>query len=444
SKNKQFQLGELQVLASNDGFETDTRTLVDLNDDEMHGNWGAPGHAPHRYAFEGINESAKDLRFICTPRPDTAMYIAELQVWGTGEGLAAEATQQGEALNPFTCLHTADIDGDGFEETVAGSEAGLVYCLDSDGELMWKFDTQNTVNAVSTVDFNGDGTRTVVAGGISGRLFALDTDGTEKWVFQMPHYKSVGHINTVFAADLTGEGNEIAVAGGDNWRYYAVDASGEEIWHYESVHGSTAGAAADLDGDGKDAVIAGTEYYWWHCVNPDGSRKWGMRTAGGPGANDVTTGDLDGDGTLEVLFGGADTLVQAVSTDGDHLWTFSTGDEVQTVICQDINGDGKDEILAASVSFNVYCLDGEGKLLWRKDLGRPVNDITVFESETGWNVVAACDDGSAYLLDGTTGDIGGVFETGGSVTDVEAAVYNGDIQIIAASRDGHIYGLGQP
>jgi len=447
SKDRLFQLGRIRLLASTDGFEQDSRTVVDFTDDEMHGNWGDPGHAPEEYEFDGLDAEADELRLVLTPRPGTAVYMAELMLWGSGEGLAELAAQsEGEVGYVFNSVIAADLDGDGIDETIGGNSNGKVYCLDADGSLRWTHDCDHEVNSVAAVDFDGDGTPSIVAGTMNSQVIAIDSAGERMWRFEVPYYKRTPHVRVVFPADLTGDGSEVVVAGADSWRYYAIDASGEEIWHYESVHGSTAGAAADLDADGRDEVICGTEYYWWHCVNPDGTRKWQVRTAGGPDANAVTTGDLDGDGRLEVIFGGADTTVQAYSSDGDRLWVVNTGDEVTDVICADVDGDGAHEVLASSMSFNVYCLDGDGTMIWRTGLPNQVGTLALLDRPDGRLVAAGCDDGAVYALRADDGTVVARQEIGRAILDLAAAKLGaaGGQDVIVAGAGGRARALRLP
>ncbi|MFO8081099.1 MAG: PQQ-binding-like beta-propeller repeat protein [Armatimonadota bacterium] len=442
SKGNTFQLGRIQVLASDDGFADDERTLVDFTDEEMHPNWGLPIHQPMEYDFE-LDANARNLRVILTPRPGSAVYVAELQAWGTGDGLEELAASQatgGEAAYTFNSVHSADLDGDGAPEVIGGNSNGHVYCLDADGEVRWSHDCGVEVNSVTTVDFSGEDRPTVVAGTMNGFVVALNADGEHLWTYEVPYYKRTPHVRTVFSADLAGDGSDAVIAGADSWRYYAIDAQGNELWHYESVHGSTAGAAADVDGDGRDEVIAGTEYYRWHVVNPDGTRRFRVRTVSGPCANAVAAGDLDGDGRHAAIFGGADSTVQAVSPDGDRLWTVNTGDEVTDLACVDVDGDGADEVLASSLSFNVYCIEGDGTIAWRTALPNQVTTIAVSAGEP-LRLAAGCDDGAVYALDVSDGSIIGRFETGGRLIDIAPA---GPGEIVASSRDGYVHAISLP
>jgi outer membrane protein assembly factor BamB len=444
SRGKTYQLGQLQVLASNDGFKQDTRKLVDFTDDKTYGNWGNPNYGPQLYSFGDLKAKARQLRLILTPRPGSGIYLSELTVWGSRPGLENVLAQRksGAPAHIFEATLASDLTGDKQTELLAGSSSGAVYCFSPQGDLRWQYEAGVKVNCLGAVDYQGNGQRTVLVGTADARMIALDATGKELWTFRPPYYKRAGHPRTIFPADLQGNGKQVAIVGAENWHYYAVDATGKQIWKYESVHGSTAGTAADLNGDKKDEIVAGTEYYWWHVINPDGSRRFGFNTSGGPCANAVATGNLLGDGKRAALFGGADTLVQVLSADGKLLWSFNTGDEVTGLACADVNGDGKDEVLVSSLSFNVYCLDGTGKMLWRQDLGDQVRALTVWQSQGQWLVGAGTDSKQVVVLQARDGKpVGGAMvadkvlgltPVGAQAKELAVTVADGNLVVVAA------------
>lgn len=448
SKNKLFQLGRLQALASSDGFQQDSRVLVDFTDTEEHGNWGDPDHAPHVYSFDQLEGSAGAVRLILTPRPGTAIYLSEVELWGNRPGLEidmATRLERGWPAQTFPALATADLQGNGQASILAGCNSGQLFCLDRAGQLQWKYDCEGAVNSVSTVDFAGDGQRSVLAGVMGAKMLALTPDGQLRWAFEAPYYKRAGHFRVVFPARLQEGEGQVAVGGSDNWHYFAVDAQGKELWRYESVHGATAGTAADLDGDGLDDIIAGTEYYWWHAIRPDGQTLWRFSTKGGPQVNAVAAGDLLGEGKKTALFGGADTLVQAVGLGGQLLWSFNTGDEVQALVCADLDGDGKDEVLVASLSFNVYCLDGEGQLLWRQDLGAPVRALALVRQGAGFRLAAGSDDGMVTVMNAADGQLLASRQLNGPVLSLAADSSDpASPSLIASTLGGDLVALDLP
>ncbi len=424
SKNKLFQLGNIRIEASDDGFAADTRVLEDFTDTETHGNWGLPGHAPQRYEFTELDASARNLRLMLTPRPGTAVYLAEIEVRGTGEGIEqlALASDSTVPAHSFISMHAADLDGDGTDEVIAGSTNGSVYVFESDGSLLWSREIGGRVRAVSTARFAGQQHPAVLAGGTSATLYAFDSEGDELWTFAMPRYKSAGVITTLFPADLDADGADEVVAGTESWRYYAFGADGAEIWRVESVRMSTVGAAADLDGDGADEVVAGTEYHSWPVYDSDGRLMFSYSPRTGPGCNDVAIADITGDGAPEIVFAGLDSFVHAIDNRGQLLWKFGTGDSVSAVAPLTV---GNARMAAGSRSFNLYGFAGDGSVVWRRDLGSPVVDVASFMTADGERVVATTDSGAVVVADASDGAILG-----------RAQLMRGGLVVVAADLDG--------
>ncbi|MCD6359391.1 MAG: PQQ-binding-like beta-propeller repeat protein, partial [Armatimonadetes bacterium] len=442
SKGKLFQLGRAVIEASDDGFVNDVRPLVDFTDDEDHGNWGAPGYGPHAYRFDGLDTHARNLRLTLTPRPGTAIYLAEVEVWGNREGLEldpATMIERGLPVHTFADMWSADVDGDGSDEIVAGSTNGKIYLFESDGRVVWNRETAGAVNAVCTADLRGDGKLAIIAGTNEATVEAFDIAGEPLWTYEIERYKHVGRVRDVFPANLKGDGSHAVIVSADSWRYYALDAAGKLIWQYESVRKGRVGVAADLDGDGRDEVICGTEYYWWPAVTPEGKRFFSYSTRTGPGVNDVTVADITGDGTPEVIFGGEDGNVHVLSNQGKLLWQFPTGDEISGLATIG-PADGAQTLFAGSRIFNLYALSGDGQALWVTDLGSPVTDIAALRRAGGHLIAATTEDGGVYEVDPATGEVNGRLTRDGAGLTLIAADLDGDgsDEIVLSSADGNL------
>jgi outer membrane protein assembly factor BamB len=241
---------------------------------------------------------------------------------------------------------------------------------------------------------------------------ALDAaTGRRLWSYACePYHGRTGSVATLLPADLDGDGGHEVVAGSDNWHYHGLSAQGRLLWRTTTVHASTVGCAGDCTGNGRDEIAAGTEYYCPRLLGPAG--KTVGRLSGGPVTSAVAIFDLDGDGRGEAFFGMEDCFVRCLR--GRRVaWKANVGGAPTAIEPLDTNGDGKPEIICGSESFSVHALRADGSALWRTQLSERVNDLAV----VGARIVAACDDGRAYLL-GRDGKVLGAASLAAPTTSV--------------------------
>ncbi len=373
--------------------------------------------------------------------PDSPVGRALWSVGPGGDQLGPSVKEApADSTAKFLALAAGDLDADGSDEILAGSDDKNVYCFTSDGKLRWKVPTGGRVTTTAFANLDGSGPRHAVAGSEDCNVYALTTAGEKKWSFQLPQYKRPGRVRVLLAADLDADGCDEIIAGGDNWRYHAVDRDGKQLWQYESVHPSSAGVAADLDGDGKLEVLCGTVYYWWHCAGPDGARRW-RYSVKGPHATVALSANLEGKTRRAAVFGAEDGTLHVLDSDGKLLWTRSVGDTVTGAVALDLDGDGREEIVAASLSFNLVALDAAGDRVWLKNLGDSILSLIAADIDGDGRVelVAGCEDGQIWVVD-QAGRIVGRFDAGGAVTKLASVrpSANRNPCIVAATRDGRL------
>lgn len=407
SKQTAYQLAGAEVFLSNDDFQTDRRLFGSLRDEGPNPDWGEP----RDYALEGA-ATATAVRLEFTPHPGTAVYLAELLVFGESRG----EDVPGHDLTRLAATR----DG-----LLAGTRAGDLLRLDpATGRVLAGTRLGGTVNDLAVADLDGDGSEEIIVGRQDHWLTVLGADFAERWSRQLQFYRKAPAVNVVFAGDLDGDGRPEVVCGADNWRFYAFSADGDELWNYESVHPSRSGAVADLDGDGKAEVICGTHYYWASVLNGTGTRRWQARF--GPICHAVAVGSFAGDRTRGVVFGGGDGAVHAFDHAGRNLATYNTGDEVVTVAALDLDGDGRDEFAAGSLNHSVYAFNAAGERLWRTDLGSPLVRIHPLPAAAG-NLLAAITAGGRVAVLDAAGRIVARAELGAPLVDV--LVRDGDVVV---------------
>jgi len=146
-----------------------------------------------------------------------------------------------------TVIETADLNGDGFPEVLAGTYPKL-YVIDLAGELLWEYSTVSRVDSLAVGDLNGDGTPEVVVG--SNNVYILDSSGNELAVA-----RTDDRVYTLKVADLNGDGKSEIVAGSNG--VYVFDGKGVKSYQSDKVVSVGDLEVADLDGDGYMEVVAG-------------------------------------------------------------------------------------------------------------------------------------------------------------------------------------------
>jgi outer membrane protein assembly factor BamB len=305
-------------------------------------------------------------------------------------------------INPgiFSSPVAVDLIDDGFSEVVIPSIEGLLYVLDKEGDVIWKYKVLRATNRIAEIettpviaDVNGDGNLDVVFAASDGNVYALDGEsGMELWHSDLRQYfkklwffkselrHGINIISSPAMGDINGDGLlEIVIAprsmGNLRSKIFALRAyDGGLIWSYEleGFETDSTPSLADLNGDGKIEVIIGSgesldeggDKNLYVLSGEDGTLVWKYQAGGGLDSSPIIT-DVDSDGSSEIIIGSlADGSVYALKGDGSLLWKFRTRDQVySTAAIADVDGDYKLEVIVGSTDHNLYILDGKtGKL----------------------------------------------------------------------------------
>jgi len=347
-----------------------------------------------------------------------------------------------QADERVTACAAADLDGDGRDELLAGSERGSIWALDADGRPLWQAAAKGKITTAAAGRLQRGTQKCALFGSEDCRVYAFAPNGAPRWSFELPSYKGAGRVRVLLAADLDGDGVDEVIAGGDNWRYYVLDAEGHERWHYESVHPSSAGAAVDLDGDGRRELLCGTVYYWWHCAACDGTKRWSYSVKG-PHATVALGVNFSGGKGRAAVFGAEDGNLHVLDAQGKLLWMANVGDQVTGALAADFQGDGREQLVASSLSFNVFALGAEGQVLWRRNLGAPVACLAATQTAGKTQLLAGCQDGSLTWLD-AQGSPQGRYQAGAAVLAIAPATVakDGPKQTVLRLADGRLVGVG--
>ena len=183
------------------------------------------------------------------------------------------------------------------------------------------------VRTILSADLDGDGGEELLLGTDDG-VGVYGADGTLRWT-----YRTGGPVRALDVGNTDGDGKADVAVGCDNTFVYLLDNEGEMVWRSackaseDALSGPPAVdfvAIADLENDGKAEVVAGAN--WIHVFNADGSVKWEryMILRRGRITGDFACGavaDLDGDGSREVvgLFVTSYPLIQGFNAAGVQI-----------------------------------------------------------------------------------------------------------------------------
>lgn len=352
---------------------------------------------------QSIDRKVRLIRFTADPAaPDRSVYVAEIEIVGSEEGVLPE----------LTALASARFGKGGRTATVVGTGAGNIVALDGDGKQLWRVDVGGRVTVLAAADLNGGGRDAILYGGDSDHLGVVDAGGNSLAKVRIPQYRGIPSVvRNITVADLDGDAVPSIVVGVKSWQYLAYSPTLELEWkHVIYAHSATVAEVADLDGDGKLETVGGNAYYRMNIINSDGT---GRLQAGrfGPEQTAVTSCDLTGNGKREVVFGTDGGDVLAFGLTGALLWESNVGDRV-TSMCPRVM-DGVPVVVTASESGFVTALDPKGAARWRLSLGEPVRRMIPFE---GGFVCAAS--GAGVVRISSRGRVLAVAPTPAPVVDV--------------------------
>ncbi len=273
---------------------------------------------------------------------------------------------------------------------------GKFYKIDSDGKILWTFNTSENNPTASLIDHRG----TIYFGSADGYLYALNPDGTLKW-----RYNTGSSIWTK-CINISLE-NEIILPSGD--KLFCIDSAGVCKWIF-SDRKVNIWYGSSISPDGNTIyVITYTDKSAGLCaISERGQLIWEKYQ--GRIFSDVPS--IDNSGNLYFLSSSPsfeqnkDLKLTALSPSGDILWeTVIYNDWFDLFTNVSISKDGS-LIFAApdstsdNFAFAVYNYSLTGKLNWKTRIGSDVISAPILISANG-NIFCAStleQNGKFYIL----------------------------------------------
>jgi hypothetical protein len=212
----------------------------------------------------------------------------------------------------------ADIDKDGRNEIVVGTQGDSLYVLNEDGTSVagWPVylgsDAGGSV-VVGDLDADGGGDLEIVFNTYNGDVKAFHHDGTELWSQWYPNSLPFGPSPAL--ADLDGGGDLEVVIPSANGNVYAIKANGTQVsgWPVQysaSTYSESSPIIADVDADGSLDVLLGDETKLINAWDVSGNLLDGFPLATRDAMRGVpAVTDIDDDGDVDIIAAGWDSYV---------------------------------------------------------------------------------------------------------------------------------------
>lgn len=331
----------------------------------------------------------------------------------------------------FVCVIN-DVNGDGWNDIIAGTERFDILCLDGkNSSLIWSYTFNGYTHAVLNVgDVNNDGKQDVVVvlrledDSQFGTYCFSGDNGTIIWA-----RVDNGDVSGIDVIDDVDQDLQKDVVVGVDWTDIICisGSSGSLVWTYflpPEHYVDMVKGIDDINADGKPEVVVGggKEIV---CISGFGEFVWSYDASGEIWALDLIN-DVDGDGRSEVIagtfgywgaYGENETLCisGASSGVGKLIWSYSMGDGASAVSSiDDIDDDSKQDVVVGTMEREgkVHAVSGgsedTGELIWSRQCGSmvwrltPINDV---DDDGKQDVVASSGNSKIHVISGANGSL---------------------------------------
>ena len=243
----------------------------------------------------------------------------------------------------------------------------------ADGSLKWSYLTHGDISSSAAIAADG----TIIFGSYDDTIYALNPDGTLKWKY--------GTGQDVYSSPSIAADGTVYCGSNDDY-LYALTSSGTLKWRFETNRDIQGSPAIGPDG----TVYIGSRDGILYAINPDSTLKWTLLT------NSQIYGSpaVAPDGTIYV--GSSDNLFYAVNPDGSTKWRYVTGDDVNSSPAISTNGT----IYFGSNDDNLYALSPDSALVFKYPTDNDIESSPTIGADGKVYFVGY--DGYLYQLKGTS------------------------------------------
>jgi outer membrane protein assembly factor BamB len=243
-----------------------------------------------------------------------------------------------------------NVNSDKHMELVAGAADGNLYTFDLNGNLDWKFKTDNSIKSAPVFVKDENNKSITVCASLDGYLYGIDGDGEKLWETW---------LDAIVQTNLLAIKNKIFLCT-NKGLLKVFDAKGQELWTKQfKSHFPGYLASHKIDGEEFISVGCGTEF---RLYGPSGKEKLSKSL---PQNENISTSAFvfHKNGKKVFIVGTDQGSLFAFDKNGNNIFTAKPGERIRTAAVQIKSKNGT--LLFIGVDNAIVGINDGGEEIWR-------------------------------------------------------------------------------
>ena len=246
---------------------------------------------------------------------------------------------------------------DSFGNIYLGTDTGILYKLDSLGNILFEYKTQSGELNTPVIDVDG----TIYFGSDNSKLYALTTTGQLKWIFDINENEGVRIMGDQWVSNIAVNDDGTIYFNTGNSSLYSVGVDGTLNW--KKVNHYYWNPIVGYD----NMLITACDYKNIHAFNKDGSLKWKYPI------NDSYPHEIIALSTNRSIIVVDSKTVLSLNYSGELNWSYEHENYIDSSPVIDSNND----IYLTDKKSNILSLSSDGSLKWTLESSNLVGNLSI-------------------------------------------------------------------